>query len=84
MTETKFNTIAAITTVVVVIILGVLAFINPRDQPIEKEATNNSDYSVSYLFEKDGIKVYRFYDRGEYVYFTSEGNVTNTNTRYRK
>lgn len=73
-----------ITIAIVAIILGVLAFIEFRDQPIEKEATNNADYSVSYLFEKDGIKVYRFYDRGEYVYFTSEGNVTNTNTRYRK
>lgn len=73
-----------ITIAIVAIILGVLAFIEFRDQPIEKEATNNADYSVSYLFEKDGIKVYRFYDRGEYVYFTSQGNVTNTNIHYRK
>ena len=73
-----------ITIIIVVAILLVLAFIQFKDQPIEKEQTNNSDYSVSYLFEKDGIKVYRFYDRGEYVYFTSEGNVTNTNVRYRR
>ena len=73
-----------ITIIIVIAILLVLAFIQFKDQPIEKEQTNNSDYSVSYLFEKDGIKVYRFYDRGEYVYFTSEGNVTNTNIRYRK
>jgi hypothetical protein len=73
-------------TVIAILIVVVLITIYSvyKDQPIEKEATNNSDYSVSYLFEKDGIKVYRFYDRGEYVYFTSEGNVTNTNTRYRK
>jgi hypothetical protein len=73
-----------ITIIIVIAILLVLAFIRFKDQPIEREQTNNSDYSVSYLFEKDGIKVYRFYDRGEYVYFTSEGNVTNTNIRYRK
>jgi hypothetical protein len=73
-----------ITIIIVIAILLVLAFIRFKDQPIEREQTNNSDYSVSYLFEKDGIKVYRFYDRGEYVYFTSEGNVTNTNVRYRK
>jgi hypothetical protein len=73
-----------ITIIIVIAILLVLAFIRFKDQPIEREQTNNSDYSVSYLFEKDGIKVYRFYDRGEYVYFTSEGNVTNTNIRYRR
>jgi len=26
---------------------------------------------VDYLFEHDGCKVYRFYDRGNYVYFTN-------------
>jgi hypothetical protein len=75
------------TIMVALIIAGIVAILiltRFYSQPIEKEATNNSDYSVSYLFEKDGIKVYRFYDRGEYVYFTSEGNVTNTNTRYRR
>ena len=37
---------------------------------------NNSTYEVSYLFEHDGCKVYRFYDRGNYVYFTTRGEVT--------
>jgi hypothetical protein len=32
---------------------------------------NNDSYRVSYLFEHDGCKVYRFYDRGNYVYFTN-------------
>ncbi len=32
---------------------------------------NNKDYEVDYLFEHDGVKVYRFYDRGDYIYFTS-------------
>lgn len=32
---------------------------------------NNRDYQVDYLFEYDGCKVYRFYDRGNYVYFTN-------------
>jgi hypothetical protein len=73
-----------IVTLIIVGIVAILMLTRFYSQPIEKEATNNSDYSVSYLFEKDGIKVYRFYDRAEYVYFTSEGNVTNTNIRYRK
>jgi hypothetical protein len=73
-----------ITIIITVIIFIALSCFYFRSQPIEKETTNNSDYSVSYLFEKDGIKVYRFYDRGEYVYFTSQGNVTNTNIKYRR
>jgi hypothetical protein len=30
---------------------------------------------VEYLFEHDGCKVYCFYDRGHYVYFTNCNNV---------
>jgi len=41
-------------------------------QPITKRITeNNATYKVEYLFEHEGCKVYRFYDRGEYVYFTN-------------
>jgi len=32
---------------------------------------NNKTYKVEYLFEHDGCKVYRFYDYGNYVYFTN-------------
>jgi hypothetical protein len=46
--------------------------------PIKEEAPkNNNTYNVSYLFEHDGCKVYRFLDNGNYVYFTNcKGNVT--------
>lgn len=38
---------------------------------------NNDSYKIQYLFEHDGCKVYRFYDRGNHVYFTNcTGNVT--------
>lgn len=38
---------------------------------------NNPTYEVVYLFEHDGCKVYRFYDMGNYVYFTNcRGDVT--------
>lgn len=38
---------------------------------------NNRTYQVDYLFEHDGCKVYRFYDMGNYVYFTNcQGDVT--------
>jgi hypothetical protein len=36
-----------------------------------KTAMDNPTYKVSFLFEHDGCKVYRFYDCGQYVYFTS-------------
>jgi hypothetical protein len=47
---------------------------------IEKERTNNPEYDVTFLFEKDGIKVYRFFD-GHYHYFTSTGETVNTDYR---
>lgn len=43
-------------------------------QPIAKQVPeNNHTYDVDYLFEHDGCKVYRFYDIGNYVYFTNCG-----------
>jgi Domain of unknown function (DUF4884) len=40
--------------------------------PLKKgESENNKTYEVEYLFEHDGCRVYRFYDRGNYVYFTN-------------
>ncbi|WP_298646968.1 DUF4884 domain-containing protein [uncultured Proteiniphilum sp.] len=46
--------------------------------PISREAPqNNETYEVDYLFEHDGCKVYRFYDRDNWVYFTNcRGDVT--------
>ena len=42
-----------------------------------EQPSNNRTYEVDYLFEHDGCKVYRFYDRGNYVYFTNcQGDVT--------
>lgn len=47
-------------------------------KPIVRQASdNNQTYKVDYLFEHDGCKVYRFSDRGNYVYFTNcTGDVT--------
>ena len=35
------------------------------------KANNNQDYTVKYLFEYGGCKVYRFLDGGNTVYFTN-------------
>jgi len=40
----------------------------PSSSTIEGE-----DYKVEFLFEKDGVKVYRFKDDFKYHYFTSKG-----------
>lgn len=46
--------------------------ITNREIPLKtQESENNQTYKVDYLFEHDGCKVYRFYDRGNYVYFTN-------------
>lgn len=39
-------------------------------KPIETTRTDNTDFSVDFLFEKDGCYVYRFYDAGNYRYFS--------------
>ena len=45
--------------------------------PLRYEPSDNNDsYTIQYLFQHDGVKVYRFYDKGNYVYFTTRGDVT--------
>lgn len=39
---------------------------------------NNETYKVNYLFDHDGVRVYRFYDDGRYVYFTRPAGTTTT------
>lgn len=41
-----------------------------KKQSIESSQTNNSEISVELLFEKDGVKVYRFQDGGRFIYYT--------------
>jgi hypothetical protein len=41
-------------------------------KPVSSEKSNNNeDYTVKYLFEYGGCKVYRFQDGGRMVYFTN-------------
>jgi hypothetical protein len=41
-------------------------------RPISRNPpVNNETYRVDYLFEHEGCKVYRFFDQGNYVYFTN-------------
>lgn len=38
------------------------------------------DFDVQFLFEADGVKVYRFWDAGEYIYFTNTSGTTSYKT----
>ncbi len=37
---------------------------------------DNKTYEIDYLFEHEGVKVYRFRDYGNFVYFTTRGDIT--------
>jgi len=38
--------------------------------PVSNSSTNNPNVTVSLLFEYEGVKVYRFYDSGNWIYYT--------------
>lgn len=42
----------------------------------QSSTTEGNGFSVEFLFVKNGIGVYRFYDNGHYHYFTSKGETT--------
>ena len=43
-------------------------------EPQSVEHTGKDDkFEIEYLFEKDGLKMYRFYDGGRLHYFTTRG-----------
>jgi hypothetical protein len=53
-------------------ILTLIFGCSPSREPLSKiNPVNNKSYTVEYLFEHDGCKVYRFEDRGNNVYFTN-------------
>lgn len=57
-------------------------------QPLQRSLSdNNQSYVVEYLFDHEGCKMYRFFDRGYYVYFSNCNseitNITSDSTRVR-
>ena len=63
-----------------ILILGaiILTLSSCINEGIEKTRTNNDEFEVTYLFEKDGIKVYRFSDGMHDHYFTTGGETIST------
>jgi len=58
--------------VFILLMLGLVGCEEER-QPLERQRTNNSAYQVSFLFENDGCKIYRFVDAGNYRYYVNCG-----------
>jgi hypothetical protein len=54
------------------IFASVLLLSSCYKDPISSE-TKRNEIQVEFLFEHDGIKMYRFNDGGRYHYFTSRG-----------
>lgn len=56
-----------------IFVLSVICLVScvPKKPIYTQQTSNNKDYKISYLFEHDGCKVYRFIDGLNTVYFTS-------------
>lgn len=63
---------------ILILVSIILTLSSCKGDGIENTQTNNDEYNVTYLFEKDGIKVYRFWDGMETHYFTSRGETMTT------
>ncbi|MCF8360634.1 MAG: DUF4884 domain-containing protein [Prolixibacteraceae bacterium] len=55
----------------IIVLFMLFAACSSRRPLFSDRPGNNKTYEVEYLFEYDGCKVYRFFDRGNYVYFTN-------------
>ena len=50
---------------------------DPRGQiSTAQQPKEDVDYQVTFLFEVDGVKTYKFYDSGRWVYFTNANGKT--------
>lgn len=63
---------------IILVSLSILTSCSALKMPVSSHIPeNNKNYEVDFLFEYDGCRVYRFFDRGNYVYFTRcEGEVS--------
>jgi hypothetical protein len=64
---------------IVFIMMGAILFGACQNEPMSRERLGKDDgIEVEFLFEKDGVKVYRFYDGGHDHYFTTRGETIST------
>lgn len=66
---------------IVFIMVGAIIFGACSNEPMSKERLGKNDgIEVEYLFEKDGVRVYRFFDGGHDHYFTTRGETMSRQT----
>jgi hypothetical protein len=63
-------------------LLGSVVLSGCAKDPISTERSNNSQIEVELLFEKDGVKLYRFTDEGRYIYYTDARGRTEWTTAH--
>ena len=44
----------------------------------QSKSQEGIDFELEFLFEKDGVKMYRFYDEGHFHYYTDKGETIST------
>lgn len=60
----------------------ILSLFSCERSPLETRQSNNKEFSIDFLFDYDGVKVYRFYDGDRYHYFTSKSEIIGTQKKY--
>jgi len=55
------------------IILGIALLLTSCIREAQSVTHEGFDFEVEFLFEKDGVKMYRFNDNGRYHYYTDRG-----------
>lgn len=57
-------------------VVSVFCLLLLNKSPLSSEKSSNPSFEVEFLFEKDGVKVYRFYDGGRPIYYiNSQGSI---------
>lgn len=63
----------------ILIALTILFITSCAQDPISIHRSNNINIKIELLFEYENIKMYRFYDNGQYHYFTKNITITTQN-----
>ena len=56
-----------------IFIVPILFLVGCTVKPLKTNQTENKEITIDFLFEYEGIKMYRFSDGGYYRYFTNKG-----------
>jgi hypothetical protein len=65
----------------ILLLVSIISLVGCANEPMSVEVTGKDNkFEIEFLFEKDGVKMYRFYDASHYHYFTTRGDVTSIQT----